>query len=144
MLRRGKIQIGNLFYPRRENSLKMRDLFFARDNVDFDIAKAAFFQKVVQAHFAEAEPLIGIKLSHLFETVSEQIQHDDAPVLFQNAMRRLDRALRLDRVMQCLTQNRKIDTAPRNRWILDISQPVLEILHIMLFRQLRAEIDHVG
>ena len=53
MLRRGKIQIGNLFYPRRENSLKMRDLFFARDNVDLDVAKAAVFQKIVQAHFVE-------------------------------------------------------------------------------------------
>jgi len=31
----------------------MRDLFFARDNVDLDVAKAAFFQKVVQAHFVE-------------------------------------------------------------------------------------------
>jgi hypothetical protein len=31
----------------------MRHLFFARDDVDFDLAKAAFFQKVGQAHFVQ-------------------------------------------------------------------------------------------
>jgi hypothetical protein len=37
MLGRRKIEIGNLFYARRKNSLKMRDLFFARDNIDLEL-----------------------------------------------------------------------------------------------------------
>jgi hypothetical protein len=122
----------------------MRALFFARDNVDFDVAKAAFFQKLVQAHFAKAEPLIGIKFSRLFETMTEQVQHDDAAVFFQDAIRRPDRTLRLDRVMQRLASDGKIDAVPGNRRVLDIAQPVLEILHAMLFRQLRAELNHPG
>jgi len=36
-LGRRKIEIGNLFYARRKNSLKMRDLFFARDNIDLEL-----------------------------------------------------------------------------------------------------------
>ena len=45
---------GPLLYPGRKNRLEMRALFFARDDGDFDFAEAAFFQPLVQLHFAEA------------------------------------------------------------------------------------------
>ena len=38
----------------REDGLEMRALFFARDDGDFDVLEAGFFEPLVQLHFAEA------------------------------------------------------------------------------------------
>src|SRR5437868_6102715 len=79
-----------------KDSLKMRALLFPRYNADFNLAKICFFQEFVQTHLAEAEPMVGVKLARLFETMTEEIEHNDASILFQNAMRRFDRAFRFD------------------------------------------------
>src|SRR5207245_9272647 len=96
----------------------MRTLFFARHDTHFDITKATFFEKFMQSHFAEAQPVIGIKLTGFLKTVTEQMEHDDTAILFQEAMRGFDRSLRLDGVMQSLAQNGKFDTVLCNRWVL--------------------------
>ena len=70
-----------LFFTGRENGLEMRALFFARDDRDFDVLETGFFQKLVQLHFAEAEPVIGIKFARLFETMAEQIENHEAAAL---------------------------------------------------------------
>ena len=68
--------------------------------------------------------------------MTEQIEHDDPAVLFQNAVCGLNRALRLDRVMQCLAQEHEIDTLFCDRRIFQIAEPVLEVFKTVLFRQL--------
>jgi len=60
----------------------MRTLFFARHYTHFDITKTTFFEKFVQSHFAEAQPVIGIKLTGFLKTVTEQIEHDDTAIPF--------------------------------------------------------------
>ena len=65
----------------------MRALFFARDDGDFDVAEAGLFEQLMQLHFAETEPVIGVKFARSFELVAEQIENDDAAALFENAMR---------------------------------------------------------
>ena len=45
--------------------------------------------------------------------------------------------------MQRLAENREVDRAFRDRRILDVAEPVFQILEAVLLRQLRAELDHL-
>src|SRR5438309_5939027 len=130
-------------HARGKDGLKMRALLFPRDNADFNLAKTGFFQKFVQTDLAEAEPVVGVKLARLFETMTEEIEHNDASIFFQNSMRRFDRAFRFYGVMQSLTQNSKIDTVLGNRRVLDITQPILQVLKAVFARKFCAELDHL-
>src|SRR5437588_11515687 len=47
--------------PSREYGLKIRALFFPRDHANIDVLEAGVFQKLVQLHFAETEPVISVK-----------------------------------------------------------------------------------
>src|SRR5262249_12559336 len=82
----------------RENCLELRVLFFARNHAHFNFAEGGVFQQFVQFHFAEAEPAVGVKFARFLEAMTEQIENDNAPVFFQNAMRGADSALRLNRI----------------------------------------------
>src|SRR5437660_259227 len=126
-----------------KDGLEMRTLLFPRDDADFNLAKTAFFQKFVQTHLAEAEPVVGVKFARLFETMTEEIEHNDASILFQNSMRRFDRAFRFDGVMQSLTQNSKIDTVLGNPRVLDITQSILQGLQAVFARKFCAELHHL-
>jgi hypothetical protein len=53
----------------------MGALFFARHYAHFNVAKVASFQKLLQAHFPEPEPVVRVKLPRLLDIVFEQIQH---------------------------------------------------------------------
>ena len=64
-----------LFCSLRENGLKMRALVFPRDNVDLNVSETAFFQQLMQLHFAESEPVICIQLASAFEPVTQQIEN---------------------------------------------------------------------
>src|SRR6266571_1538778 len=90
-------------HPSSKDGLKMWALFLARYNAYFNIAKTVLFEQLVQPHFAKAQPVVRVKFSRFFETVTEQIEHDYSPIFLQNAMRRFDRALRPNGVMQSLT-----------------------------------------
>jgi hypothetical protein len=48
----------------------MRALFLSRDDAHFDMPETAFFQKLVQLHLAESEPVICIEFTGLFEAVA--------------------------------------------------------------------------
>jgi len=41
----------------------MRALFLARDDGHFDLFEPGGFKKLMELHFAEAEPVIGVKLA---------------------------------------------------------------------------------
>ena len=69
------------FRPSREYGLKIRTLFFPRDDVNIDVLEAGVFQKLVQLHFAETEPVIGVKLARPLERMAQQIEDHDASVL---------------------------------------------------------------
>src|SRR5213593_1403372 len=56
----------------------------------------------------------------------------------------MNSTLRVNGVMQCLAQNRKIDAVCRNRWIFNIAKPVLEVVESMFLCELRAELNHLG
>ena len=65
----------------------MRALRFARDDAHIDLLKASFFQKAMQLHFAEAEPVISIQLAGAFKLMAEQIENHETSAAFQNPMR---------------------------------------------------------
>src|SRR5207248_3730371 len=58
-------------YACPENGLKMRTLLLARDDAHFDSPEAAFFQKLMQLHFAKSEPVVGIQVARSEEHTSE-------------------------------------------------------------------------
>ena len=58
----------------------MGALFFARHYAHFNVAKVASFQKLLQAHFPEPEPVLRVKLPRLLDIVFEQIQHNDTAI----------------------------------------------------------------
>ena len=67
--------------PSREYGLKIRALFFPRDYANIDVLEAAVFQKLVQLHFAETEPVISVKLARSLEGMVQQIENHNAPIL---------------------------------------------------------------
>src|SRR6516162_2160420 len=87
-----------------ENRLKLGVLLFPRNNTDLNFAKPTVLQQLVQLHFAEPEPAVRIKLARFVEAMTQQIEYDDAAVLFHYTARGRNRPLRLDRMMQSLAQ----------------------------------------
>src|SRR2546423_4197619 len=67
--------------PRSEHGLKIGALFFPRDYTDINVLEAGVFQKLVQLHFTETEPVIGVKLARPLERMAQQIEDHDASVL---------------------------------------------------------------
>src|SRR5437660_8183643 len=58
--------------PSREQGLKIRTLFFPRDHADIDVLEADVFQKLVQLHFAETEPVISVEFARSLELYADQ------------------------------------------------------------------------
>jgi hypothetical protein len=77
----------------------MRALFFPRDDGNLNIFEAGGFEKLVELHFAEAKPVISVKLAGALEAVAEQIENNEPAAFAQDTMGAGDRALRTDRVM---------------------------------------------
>ena len=96
----------------------------------------------MELHFAEAEPVIGVKLTGALEAMAEQIQDHDPSALSQDAISARDRALGMNRVMQRLAENREVDGAFGDRRIFDIAEPIFEVGEAVLLREFRAELDH--
>src|SRR2546423_7415718 len=132
-----------LFRARRKYRLEMRALFLARYHRDLNVLEAGRFEKLMELHFAEAEPVIGVKLAGAFETVVEQIEDHDAAAFAQDAMGARDGALGMDRVVQCLAENREIYRAFRNRRVFDVAETIFQIGEAMFFGELRTELDHL-
>src|SRR5256714_15400909 len=118
-------------------------LFFPRDDCDFDVLEPGAFEKLMELHFAEAEPVIGVKLAGALKPVAEQIENDDAAAVAQDAMGAGDGALGMDRVVQCLAENGEIDRAFRNRRVFDVAETIFQIGEAMFLRELRTELDHL-
>src|SRR6266576_1099365 len=66
--------------PGGEHGLKIGALFFPRDYADIDVLEAGVFEKLVQLHFTETEPVIGVKLARPLERMAQQIEDHDASV----------------------------------------------------------------
>ena len=122
----------------------MRALLLACDDAHLNFAEAVFFQKLMQLHFAKSEPVVRIQFAGPFEAMAQKIEDDQPPPAFQQAMCRRDGTLRMNGVMQRLTQNRQIDTVVCDRRIFDVAKPVFKIFESMLFCQLRPEFNHLG
>ena len=67
-----------------EHRLKIRALSFPRHYSDIDALEARVFQKLVQLHFAETEPMIGVKLACPLKGMVQQVENDDTPILPQD------------------------------------------------------------
>src|SRR2546423_4234159 len=117
-------------------------LFFPRDDCDFDVLEPGAFEKLMELHFAEAEPVIGVKLAGALKPVAEQIENDDAAAFAQDAMGAGDGALGMDRVVQGLAENGEIDRAFRNRRGFRVTQPLFPTGQTALPPQLRAALHH--
>jgi len=72
------------FTPVAKNRLEMRALFLARDDGDLDLLETGGFEKLMELHFAEAQPVIRVKLAGPLEAVAEQIEDHDAAALAQD------------------------------------------------------------
>src|SRR4051812_49086077 len=97
-----------LFDPGREDGLEVRAFLFPRDHRDLDLTEPTLLQQLMQLHFAEAEPVIRVKFPRALEAVTEQVENDEASAFSQNAMRRLNGSLRVNRVVQRLAKNREV------------------------------------
>ena len=53
----------------------MWTLFLARDDAYLDLAEIAFFQELVQLHFAKAEPVVRVEFAGSFEAVAQKIEN---------------------------------------------------------------------
>src|SRR5437763_15682590 len=113
----------------------MRALFLPRHDRDLDVFEAARLEKLMELHFAEAEPVVRVKLTRALETVAEQIENHDPPALAQHPVSARDRPLRMDRVMERLAQDREGDRAVFARRIFDVTEAVLEIREPVPLRQ---------
>src|ERR1035437_8864333 len=77
-----------LFLRARQDCLKMRRLFFARDDADFDFFETRFFQPTMQIAFRKTEPAVAVKFVRLLEVVLQQTQNHDLPAAAENPVRR--------------------------------------------------------
>src|SRR5216117_3246418 len=82
----------------RQDGLKMRGLFFAGNDADFDLLEARLFQPAMQIAFREARPAVTVKVARLREIVQEQIEYHDLPAATQHFERRTDCVGRNDRM----------------------------------------------
>src|SRR5947208_445914 len=121
----------------------MRSLLFPRYNAYFNLPEAASFKELMQLHFAEPQPMICIQFPGTFESMAQKIENRQPAAAFQNPVGSSDRFLGVNGMMQCLTQNRQIDTVFGNRRILNVAKAVLQILDSMFLCQLRAKLDHL-
>ena len=121
----------------------MRALLFPGDNADLDIPEAAFLEELVQLDLAESEPVIRVKLTRLFESMTQKIENHQASAAFQNPVSSADGALGMNGVVQRLAEDCKVDAVFRDGWVLNIAQPVFKILEPVFLRQLRSELDHL-
>src|SRR5512133_1804540 len=121
----------------------MRALLFPRDNADLYLPEAAFLEELVQPHFAESEPVIRVKFTRLFESMTQKIENHQAPARFQNPVSSANGALRMNGMVQRLAENCKVDAVFSDGRVLNIAQPVLKILESVFLRQLRPELDHL-
>ncbi len=71
-----------LLYPRREDGLKMRALVFPGNDADLNVSETAFFQELMQLHFAESEPVICIQFARAFEAVAQKIENHQSAAAF--------------------------------------------------------------
>jgi hypothetical protein len=139
---RANAPLAHLLCARGEDGLEMRTLLFPRHHPDVDVFEARLFEEIVELHFAEAEPVIEIKLAGFLKLMAEQIEDDHASIFSQQAMGGSQGPFRSNGVMQRLAENRQIDTFLCDRRILHIAQPVFQILETVFFGQAGSELNH--
>src|SRR5215813_13569513 len=106
----------------------MRALFFPGDDADLDIPEAAFFEESVQLHLTESEPVVGVKFTRLFKSMTQKIKNHQAAPTFQHSISSADGALGMNGVVQRLAQDCKVDAVFRDWRVFNIAKPVLKIL----------------
>src|SRR5581483_3005197 len=104
-----------------KHGLEMRALFFSRDYAHLNVPKSGFFQELMQLHFAEAQPVVGIKFARFFEAMTQQIENHKTTAAFQDAARRGHGALRMKGMMQRLAEHRQVDAVAGDGRLFDIA-----------------------
>jgi len=77
----------------------VRALLFPRYNAHFNLPEAAFFEELVQLHFAEPKPMICIQVPGSFESVAQEIEDRQPATAFQNPVGRSDSLLGMNGMM---------------------------------------------
>ena len=96
----------------------------------------------MQGAFLEAEPDVRVEFTGFFEGVFVEIENEELAAGAKNAVRLVDRGLRMLGVMECLTKNREVHRLVGERDGLDIAQPVSEIEEAVFLREFGADFDH--
>ncbi len=92
---RGRVS-ADYFTPVAKTVSKCGLCFSRETTVTSIFLNPAVFEKLVQLHFAEAEPVIGIKFAGALKAVAEQIEDDEPAAFPQDAVRAGDRVLGMD------------------------------------------------
>src|SRR5687767_5046861 len=100
----------------------MGTLFFARNDGDLDVLETGRFEELMKLHFAEAEPMICVKLAGALETVAEQIENHDATAFTQDAVGTGDGPLGVDCVVQRLAEDGEVYGAFVDRRVFDVAE----------------------
>src|ERR1700752_3289880 len=87
----------------------MRSFGFFVNHREFDSAKAGFFHRRLQFDFAEAKPFIGIELASFFKAMLREVEYCDPAARFENSPGFGDCTLRMQRVMERLREEDKVD-----------------------------------
>src|SRR5712691_6928261 len=111
-----------------KHSFKMRRLFFARDDADFNFLEAGLLQPAMQVAFRKAKPAVTVKFARALEAVREQIEDHDLSARAQGFVSGGNRLGRLFRMMQRLAENGQIDAFRFHRRVLEIPQTKLQVL----------------
>ena len=132
-----------LLQARGEDSLEVGALLFARDDGHLDTRKASFLEPLVQLHFAESEPEIGVEFARLFEMWLSRSSMTRRPPFFKIRKRGGNGALGAARMVQRLTEEARGRPTLLNRRVLDVAQAVFEVVETVALREFRSELDHL-
>src|ERR1041385_4151506 len=113
------------------------------DNADFDLPEAGRFEPAVQIALGKAQPKIAVQFAGVLEFVLQQVEDHDLATRFENSVNGRDGFARGRSVMQRLAQYGQVHAGGINGRILDIAEPELQILEVVLFRLARAEFHHL-
>src|ERR1035441_796463 len=107
-----------LFLRARQYGLKVRGLFFAGHNADFDLLEAGLFEPPLQVAFGETRPTITIKIARPLEVVPGEVEYHDLSTRLEDAMGAADGLCRFLRMMQGLAEDHQIHALRLNRRVL--------------------------
>jgi len=105
----------------------MRSLVFAMNNGDVGGAESGLAEKVEQFDLGEAQPYVGVKFPGFFKVVTQQVEDDNAAAGPENAGSFVNGFLRVQGVMETLTEQGNVDGSVGQGQFFEIAEFKLHI-----------------